>query len=167
MANGRVFIKRLIVRSAFLVVAASAIGLIVNAVRAPNVDLFSYKPPKQKIVEAAQPGEKATVSEIDLATALVLQKTQGVLFVDARKKVEFDAGHIPAAISIPSECFDEAFPPHKQSLLKADKIVTYCTDVECDESFELAQRLREALGRSILVFGGGMREYQGKGPVER
>jgi len=167
VANGRVYIKRLIVRSAFLVVAASAIGLIVNAVRTPNVDLFGYKPPKQKIVEAAKPGEKAIVSEIDLATAIGLQKTQGVLFVDARKKVEFDTGHIPAAINIPSEDFEKAFPPHKQSLVKADKIVTYCTDIECDESFELAARLREALGRSILVFAGGMKEYQGKGPVER
>lgn len=167
MPNGRIYINRLIVRSAFLVVAASAVGLIVNAVRTPNVDLFGFRPPKAKIVEAAKPGETATVSEIDLATALTLQKTSGVLFVDARKKVEFDAGHIPAAINIPSEDFDRAFPPHKQSLLKADKIVAYCSDVECDESFELAARLREALQRPILVFRGGMKEYQGKGPVER
>ncbi len=166
MSNGRVYIKRLIVRSLFLVVVASAIGLIVNAVRTPNVDLFGYKPPKKKIVEAAKPGQEATVSEIDLATVLTLQKAQGVVFIDARKKVEFDTGHIRGAINIPSESFEEAFPPHRRSLLKAAKIVTYCSDVECDEAYELAEMLREALKRPILVFGGGMKEYRGKGPVE-
>ena len=167
MPNGKVYIKRLIVRSLFLVVAASAVGLIVNAVRTPNVDLFGYKPPKKKIVEAAKPGQKATVSEIDLATALRLHKADGVVFIDARKKVEFDTGHIPGAINIPSESFDEAFPPHKTSLLKADKIVTYCSDVECDEAYELAEMLRETLKRPILVFGGGMKEYQAKGTVSK
>ncbi len=166
MPNGKVYIKRLIIRSLFLVVAASAIGLIVNAARTPNVDLFGYKPPKKKIVETRKPGQEATVSEIDLATALRLLKTSGVLFIDARKKVEFDTGHIRGAINIPSESFEEAFPPHKASLLKTAKIVTYCSDVECDEAYELAEMLRETLKRPILVFGGGMKEYRGKGPVE-
>jgi len=167
MPNGKVYIKRLIVRSLFLVVVASAVGLIVNAVRTPNVDLFGYKPPKKKIVEAGKPGEEATVSEIDLATALRLQKSAGTVFIDARKKVEFDTGHIRGAISIPSESFDEAFPPQKESLMKADKIVTYCSDVECDEAYELAEMLREELKRPILVFGGGMKEYRAKVPVSK
>ena len=165
--NIRVYVKRLIIRSLFLVVIASAVGLIVNAVRTPNVDLFGYQPPKKKIVEAAKASKEATISDINLATALELQKTSGALFIDARKKVEFDTGHIRGAINIPSEVFDEAFPPHKPSILKADKIVTYCSDVECDEAYELAEMLRETLRRSILVFGGGMKEYQGKGPVEK
>ena len=167
MPNVRVYVKRLIIRSLCLVVIASAVGLVVNAARPSGVDLFGYQPPKKKILEAQKPGQEATVSEIDLATALRLQKTAGALFIDARKKVEFDTGHVRGAINIPSERFDEAFPPHKPSILKADKIVAYCSDVECDEAYELAEMLCEELKRPILVFGGGMKEYRGKGPVSK
>lgn len=163
----KIYIKRLIVRSLFLAVAASAIGLIVNAVRTPKVELWGFKPPKKKIVEVANRDQQATVSEIDLKTALELLKTEGVIFVDARKQAEYTDGHIPSAINIPAEFFGDAFPPHKQSLMDAAKIVTYCSDVECDEAYELAEALRETLNRPIMVFAGGMKEYREGRPVEK
>ena len=159
------YVKRLIVRSALLVVLGSAVGLVVNAVRTQGVDLFSYQPPKKKIV-AASGRQTAAVSQIDLLTALRLQKTPGVIFVDARTKAEFDTGHIPGAINIPAEATEGIAPGLKESLLKADKVVTYCSDVECDEALEAAEMLHDMLNRPILVFTGGMREYREKGAVE-
>lgn len=167
MVFTKIYIKRLIVRSLFLVVASSVVGLIVNAVRTPNVELFGFAPPKQKIVQAADRDQQAVVSEIDLKTALQLLKTKGVVFVDARKQVEYASGHIPNAINIPAELFSEAFSLHKQSLTKAGTIVTYCSDAECDEAYELAEALRETLGKTIKVFAGGMKEYGERRPVER
>ncbi|MBN1592448.1 MAG: rhodanese-like domain-containing protein [Candidatus Coatesbacteria bacterium] len=167
MPNMKVFVKRLIVRSLCLVVIASGVGLIVNAVRTPGVDLFGFQPPKEKIVEASKKSEEAVVTVIKLAEALRLRTGQGVIFIDARKVAEYEAGHIPGAINIPSEGFDEAFPSNKQAILSAEKIVTYCSDVECDEAYELAEMLREELKRPILVFAGGIKEYQGKGPIEK
>ncbi|HUT04147.1 MAG TPA: rhodanese-like domain-containing protein [bacterium] len=159
-------VKRLIVRSVLLVVLGSAVGLVVNAVRTRGVDLFSYQPPsKQTIANSGR--QTDAISQIDLMTALRLQKTPGVVFVDARPKVEFETGHIPGAINIPAKTFEDVAPGLKESLVKADKVVTYCSDVECDEALEVAEMLHDLLNRPILVFTGGMREYQNKGPVEK
>ncbi len=160
------YVKRLIVRSALLVVLGSAVGLVINAVRTQGVDLFSYQPPSKKTV--ATSGRQANpISQIDLTTALKLQKTPGVLFVDARPKAEFETGHIPGAINIPAKSFEDVAPGLKESLVKADKVVTYCSDVGCDEALEVAEMLHELLNRSILVFADGMREYQNRGPVSK
>ncbi|MCD6327029.1 rhodanese-like domain-containing protein [bacterium] len=170
IAAVKIFVKRIIIRSLFLVVMASAIGLIVNAVRTPNVDLFGYKPPKQKILEKAKAQAKrqeATITVIGLAKALALQKGGRALFVDARKPSEFASGHIAGAINIPAEDFEAAYATHKASLNGAGDIIAYCSDIECDEAFELAESLRLELGRTIFVFSGGMREYGDKGPVSR
>lgn len=159
------YLKRLIVRSLLLVLLGASVGLVVNAVRTRGVDLFNYQPPKKVIARSGS--QAGPISEIDLTTALRLRKTPGVLFVDARSRAEFETGHIPGAINIPAKDFEGVEPGLKVSLEKAAKVVTYCSDAGCDEALEVAEMLHDLLNRPILLFAGGMREYEGRGPVEK
>jgi len=166
---GGIDVKRLAGRAVFLVILSAAVALVVNHLRSERLDLFGYRAPARKVAKAAWRAGRpeAAVEQIDLETALKLHSTPGTLFVDARRKADFEAGHIANALSLPVESFDEAFGPLKQRLKVANSVVVYCSDPECDDAQELAEALRSTLGRRILLFPGGMAEWRGKGPIER
>lgn len=99
------------------------------------------------------------VRYIGVAEAGQLHEKAGVLFLDARKKDVFEAGHIPGAIHLGRASFEADYPALETRLKAADTLVVYCTSRQCEDSSLVATRLDQAGYKSVLVFEGGWAEW--------
>ena len=78
------------------------------------------------------------------------------------------AGHIPGALSLPLGEFAEFFPGAGAAAAAARLLVVYCSDRTCGDSPELARRLWRKGLKNLLLYKGGMEDWQEKGnAVER
>ena len=89
------------------------------------------------------------------------------VFVDARSPEDYEAGHIPGAVSLPvgqSEervaAFLERYPPEAS-------IITYCSGRTCQDSHHLAEFLLEFGYDNVTVFIDGFPGWEAEGhPIE-
>jgi rhodanese-related sulfurtransferase len=85
------------------------------------------------------------------------------LYVDARPRQRYEAGHIPGAILLNEEQWDSLFPLFSDAFDPDKTIVVYCDGGGCEASHEVAGRLRKALGiETIFVLKGGWPAWQQK-----
>jgi rhodanese-related sulfurtransferase len=91
----------------------------------------------------------------------------GAVLVDAREASEFAEGHIPGALSVPTNDA-VANPALLEPLKKAGKpIIAYCSGGDCEESKDLAKNMLAAGIHKVLVFTDGFPAWKAAGyPVE-
>ncbi len=83
------------------------------------------------------------------------------LFVDARPKQRFDAGHIKGAILLNNEDWDSLSTKFIDAWDPDQKIVVYCDGGSCEASREVAERLkREFQIKNIYILKGGWPAWQ-------
>ena len=83
------------------------------------------------------------------------------LLVDARDEEQFNARHIPGAISLPSHAYPEMLELLAEDHGKKKTVVVYCGTEDCDLSTELARRLRDETGfTDIRILDGGFLAWQ-------
>jgi rhodanese-related sulfurtransferase len=95
-------------------------------------------------------GEPVTRDELER-----LARTTRVTVLDVRPAEEYDAGHIPGAISIPLDQLAERLA----ELPKRGQIVAYCRGAYCVLAHD-AVRLLRANGRTARRLSDGMLEWQ-------
>lgn len=90
----------------------------------------------------------------------VAVRKEPVLWVDARPEVAFARGHVPGALSVPEELWEERLPAVVRAWQPGMRIVVYCDDRACDTSQSVARRLRRDLGvAEVFVLQGGWRAW--------
>ena len=84
-----------------------------------------------------------------------------VMWVDARPDAQFQAGHIPNAIQLNEDRWDELLPQLLGTWSPDRKVVVYCSSQSCAASHEVAKRLRENAGlKDVYVLKGGWETWQ-------
>ena len=79
-----------------------------------------------------------------------------VIWVDARPDNEFERDHIPGAILLNEDRWNELLPQFLAAWSPGKKIVVYCSAQSCDLAREVAERLRkEAQLPDVFVLDGG------------
>lgn len=81
-----------------------------------------------------------------------------VLVLDVRPRVEFEAGHIPGALSVP---LDE-LADRLGELPRGQEVVAYCRSAYCVLAFKAVELLR-ARGRKARRLEGGLPEWRAAG----
>jgi rhodanese-related sulfurtransferase len=84
------------------------------------------------------------------------------IWVDARPDDEFARDHVPGAISLNEERWDELLPQFTTIWSPDKKVVVYCSSQSCNASREVARRLREQAQPplpNIFVLEGGWEEW--------
>lgn len=86
---------------------------------------------------------------------------ESVMWVDARPDAQFEQGHIPGAILLNEDRWNELLPP-MLALWAPDKhVVVYCSSQSCAASHHIAKRLRDEAGlKNVVVLHGGWEEWQ-------
>jgi rhodanese-related sulfurtransferase len=98
---------------------------------------------------AVLPSELVTVEQV---------RTWGgnVIWVDARPDEEFARDHVPDALSLNEDRWNELLPQFLAVWSPEKKIVVYCSSLSCNASREVARRLRrEAQLPDVFVLEGG------------
>jgi rhodanese-related sulfurtransferase len=102
-----------------------------------------------------------SASQIAWREAKPLVAEGKVLLVDSRVKPQFDAAHIPSAISLPLESIAEEFDAFKKKYATNTWLVVYCASLSCSRSKVLADRLIQQYGYAWVRFmPGGYQEWQ-------
>lgn len=100
---------------------------------------------------------------ISLATAMEKATRRTAAFIDARSASEFAKGHIPGAVSIPFDSFDDHFPTILELLDAGDQLVVYCRNRECDDALLLAAELTAMGGTDIVLYVDGFEHWSKNG----
>ncbi len=91
----------------------------------------------------------------------------GHVIADARPAEDFEAAHLPGAVSIPIGDFAEAFLRAQMWISPTQPFIVYCSGPECDESLLLARLLKQTGVSRVSVFVGGMEAWREAGyPTE-
>jgi rhodanese-related sulfurtransferase len=81
---------------------------------------------------------------------------ENVIWVDARPEEEFARDHVPGALSLNEDRWNELLPQFLAAWSPGRKIVVYCSSLSCNTSREVARRLRrEAQLPDVFVLEGG------------
>jgi rhodanese-related sulfurtransferase len=82
------------------------------------------------------------------------------IWVDARPDEEFARDHVPGAVLLNEDRWNELLPPFLAGWSPEKKVVVYCSSQNCNASREVARRLRnEAQLRDVFVLQGGWEEW--------
>ncbi len=88
---------------------------------------------------------------------------ESLLWVDARPDAEFETKHIPGALSLNEDRWNELLPQVLTTWAPEKRIVVYCSSQSCAASHEVARRLREEAGlKNVFVLHGGWEAWQKK-----
>ncbi len=82
------------------------------------------------------------------------------IWVDARPDDEFARDHVPGALSLNEDRWNELLPQFLAAWSQEKKVVVYCSSQSCNASREVARRLRnEAQLKNVFVLEGGWEEW--------
>ena len=83
-----------------------------------------------------------------------------VVWVDARPDEEFQHDHIPGAILLNEDRWNELLPQFLMQWAPEKKVVVYCSTKSCNLAGDVARRLREeAQLKQVFVLEGGWEEF--------
>jgi rhodanese-related sulfurtransferase len=116
---------------------------------------------------AAPPAAPATgtpltaspIREVTWAEVKASMTKGGMLMIDARPASNFQAGHIPGAISIPGATSDIELAVTMDHYPKTTPITVYCASTSCAQSHAFAERLVRMGFADVRDMRGGMAEY--------
>jgi len=82
------------------------------------------------------------------------------IWVDARPDNEFEQDHVPGAIRLNEDRWNELLPTLLAQWSLEKKIIVYCSSQSCNASREVARRLRDEAGlKDVFVLQGGWEEW--------
>jgi rhodanese-related sulfurtransferase len=162
MKNFKIAVIQALAITAVAVVAA----LVFNALSPNGINPFK-RPVKVPVsTDTTKAGEEGIrIIGIDEARTAV---ESGVSVIDARRKEDFDDGHIPGAMLL--DYYDMAtYRDQVLPRLSNDRVImVYCSEQSCDDSELLAKELYALGFTKLMVFKGGFAEWSAAGlPVER
>lgn len=99
----------------------------------------------------------------EVSMQVIAERWQGrVLWIDARPQEQYDAGHVPEALLLNEQKFDDQLFGHLDTLQTNTKpIVVYCSGAKCDASRHVLERLKQTLPiENAFVLKGGWNAWQ-------
>jgi rhodanese-related sulfurtransferase len=84
----------------------------------------------------------------------------GAIWVDARPDAEFARDHVPGAVQLNEDRWNELIPQFLAGWTPDKRVVVYCSSHSCNLSRDVARRLRkEAQLQDVFVLEGGWEEW--------
>jgi rhodanese-related sulfurtransferase len=103
-----------------------------------------------------------TVDDVSLKTAQ--SWGDNALWLDARTRSDYQDEHIPGALSLHMDHWQEDIIAVQQQLYKK-KIVVYCYSAACNSAALVAQRLRKEMGlKNVVIMHGGWETWEQERP---
>jgi rhodanese-related sulfurtransferase len=83
------------------------------------------------------------------------------IWVDARPEDEFEREHVPGALLLNEDRWNELLPRMLESWSPDKRVVVYCSSKTCGASREVARRLRTEAGlTNVFVLKGGWEAWK-------
>ncbi len=101
------------------------------------------------------------VAESESVTVAQAQSWGGeALWIDARPDEQFASEHVPGALQLNEDHWNELLPQMLAAYSPEKRVVVYCSSQSCNLAVEVAKRLRqEAQLKNVFVLQGGWEEW--------
>ena len=101
------------------------------------------------------------VAASESATVAQAQSWGGeALWIDARPDEQFASEHVPGALQLNEDRWNELLPQMLAAYSPEKRVVVYCSSQSCNLAVEVAKRLRqEAQLKNVFVLQGGWEEW--------
>jgi rhodanese-related sulfurtransferase len=106
------------------------------------------------------PWSQETLAPGEEMLSTVLAWRENVLWVDARSMEEYEAEHVPGALLLNLENWDQLFPKFLDQWVPGKRVVVYCSAATCELSREVAERLRKNSISPVFVLKGGWEAWK-------
>ena len=127
--------------------------MLVALAFAPAIGQAIYFRDKVSWQSPIPPSESVTVAQAQAWGA-------NAIWADARPDEEFARDHVPGAIALNEDRWNELLPQFLATWSPEKKVVVYCSSQGCNASREVARKLRtEAQLKDIFVLQGGWEEW--------
>lgn len=140
-----------------MVIVGLLLGLAANFFADRPLPLF------RALAETRTAAPAIQFSSVDADFVLAIGAGSATLLLDARPAAAYRLGHIPGAVSLPLGEFAKAFSRLEPGLRRARMLVAYCSGPNCGDSRDLALRLWERGLKNLLLYKGGMEDWNEKG----
>ncbi len=142
-----------------IMVGGAALGLLVNHFSPRGIPVFARQSGEKPVSLSLPAGlQSMTVEE-----AYAAWRDQAALFVDARAPQEYREGHIPGAVNLPPDEFEDRYPDLADRVEAAGSAIVYCQGVECGDAVMVAERLAEVYEGSVYVMEEGWEGWTAAG----
>ena len=100
---------------------------------------------------------ESPVAASELVTVATAQSWgSDAIWVDARPQNEFEQQHVPGAVLLNEDRWNEMLPQMLAGWSPEKRVVVYCSSKGCGASREVARRLRSEAGlKNVFVLEGG------------
>ncbi|MCX5752333.1 MAG: rhodanese-like domain-containing protein [Candidatus Krumholzibacteria bacterium] len=159
-------LRNAILQGIAIAAVSAVVGFAFNSFSRNGINPFRVPVKVPAATDSTQAGAEG-IRVIDLEEARRVVES-GVSVIDARRRDEYDEGHIPGAILF--DYYDMGtYRDRVLPLLSNEgEIMVYCSEITCEDSELLANELYLLGFTKLLVFKGGFAEWSGAGlPVER
>ncbi len=100
------------------------------------------------------------VAEGEVELAQAQSWGESVMWLDARPDAQFQSEHIPGALQLNEDRWNELLPQFLSAWSPDKRVIVYCSSQSCAASHEVARRLREeAQLTEVYVLHGGWEAY--------
>ncbi|SDZ82565.1 Rhodanese-related sulfurtransferase [Desulfuromusa kysingii] len=161
--------QRIILEAFILCVLAVAVGLSLNfnlIFNAFSGAVISVPQDANLVVatESSEPFAPALAFPIPVSLNEVDELlASGAILVDARTSHAYTQSHLAGALSLPYADLDNRLAAFKQLVSLGETLITYCSGYGCSDSFDLGERLLQEGYTDVLVYEGGVPEWQSAG----
>ncbi len=155
-------IRRALLQGTALAAFAVAVGIVIHETRGPTIPWAG-----SWSAESVAAQHLEDLVEVSLEDATALWREGRVLFLDARDRGSYGAGHLPGALNIPPEEAEGAAEEVKALAEAGLEPIAYCDGVDCPLSAELARRLQAQGVQMVKVLVNGWSRWRQAGlPTE-
>lgn len=158
-------LRNTLIEISIIITLSIVIALITNALSPAGIALVGQWDTHRGVI-SAKPDNINTQSRLEIRSvkeAKQIFDTGAAVFIDARSRQRFEAGHIPDAVSLPVGQFDELIETVLNRYPLDQPIVTYCSGRTCEDSHRLSQFLLEFGYSDVRIFIDGFPGWQAAG----
>lgn len=143
--------RRTVLHALLIVASSAVVGVIYNAASPRGISLIGHWAEADSTGFVIPLSYQEGDSLITLADAITKYQSQNTIFIDARYKEDYEAGHVRGAINLSFDEFYEVLPEVEPRLSREKEMVTYCGEIDCDISLFLARLLKEKGYEKVMV----------------
>jgi rhodanese-related sulfurtransferase len=141
----------------WILVISCACGLLFNAFSPNGINVLE-NPWSRKVAASNQSAEDPITFVAFERVCQFIENREGVI-LDARNPREYAEGHIPGAQLLFFYNINEYYPKLEERLRSVPAILTYCSDVNCEDSEFLANELLNLGHMPVYVYKGGIADW--------
>ena len=112
------------------------------------------------LLHPKRPAFTGQTREGEITVAAAMAHSGDYLWIDARTAAHFATQHIPGALPLNEDAWDDLLPAVLQAWPTARPAIVYCDSRECEASEDVAKRLREFGVGPVFVLKGGWQAWQ-------